>query len=280
MTHYALAKFDRATGLSNRLFIWARAYLHCVGKSAQLIAPKWTEVRRGPILRGGLLTGGLPILSIPGKIWLFANFDPRAYESAPKERLEFVTENEWRPGVRAVVFSGYGDLFTDLRGQHEVLRKELTRIVTQNVRNQVDATAETPIVLNVRLGRDFRIPKAREEQGGFVLTPIGWFIKALQSVRREIGSDAPALVVSDGTPRELEPLLAEPAVKLARTRLAAVDLLLLSRARYLIGTGGSSFTAWGGFLSQADVVTVEGHSMKWFNLDKASTRSVRTIPLG
>ena len=66
MTHYALAKFDRATGLSNRLFIWARAYLHCVDTGGQLIAPKWTELRRGPILRGGLLTGGLPGLFYTG----------------------------------------------------------------------------------------------------------------------------------------------------------------------------------------------------------------------
>ena len=171
-------------------------------------------------------------------------------------------------------------MLADLRGRNEVLRQELTRIVTQNVRDQVGATVKSPIVLNVRLGRDFRMPRPGDKQGGVVLTPIAWFVKALRWVRGESRSDVPALVVSDGAPRELELLLAEPATKLARTRLAAVDLLLLSRARYLIGTGGSSFTAWGGFLSQADVVTVEGHSMEWFNLDKASTRSVRTIPLG
>ena len=48
-----------------------------------------------------------------------------------------------------------------------------------------------------------------------------------------------------------------------------------------IGELAQKDAPWGGFLSQADVVTVEeGYFMEWFNLDKTSTRSVRTIPLG
>jgi len=63
-------------------------------------------------------------------------------------------------------------------------------------------------------------------------------------------------------------------VRRCKTRFALEDLLTLARAKVIIGSGGSSFTAWGAFLAQAHVITVQGQSLTWFNLDGASDGSV------
>ena len=39
-------------GLGNMLFPWARAEIFCRKTGAQMLAPEWTRVKIGPILRG------------------------------------------------------------------------------------------------------------------------------------------------------------------------------------------------------------------------------------
>ena len=121
----------------------------------------------------------------------------------------------------------------------------------------------------MRLGRDFVTAKSPRDfvELGQVRTPVSWFVAALKTLRALTGKRLPALVVSDGTPRELRPLLALPEVRYCRTPAAATDLLALSNVRFLIGTGGSSFTAWAAFLGKTPIVSIPGQSFSWFKLD-------------
>lgn len=135
-----------------------------------------------------------------------------------------------------------------------------------------------PIALNVRLGGDFPPPPDSEEYEllGPVRTPIWWFVSVLRHLRRVAGGPIPAVCVSNGTAADLELLLREPAVTLA-TPAAASDLMTLSRARVLIASGGSSFSAWGSFLSSAHTVTFPGQDLKWFGLVDTEVRLIRTL---
>jgi hypothetical protein len=71
----------------------------------------------------------------------------------------------------------------------------------------------------------------------------------------------PAVVVSDGSPAALGDLLSIDGVTLLRPGCAISDLLVLSRARVLLASGSSSFSAWGAFLGQMPVASHPGQPM-------------------
>jgi hypothetical protein len=91
-------------------------------------------------------------------------------------------------------------------------------------------------------------------------------VAALKAVREVVGFNAPALVVSDGTPGDLRQLLAIDGVSLVRPGCAISDLLTLAKARVLIGSGGSSFSAWASFLGGMPTISHPGQSLNWFRL--------------
>jgi hypothetical protein len=125
-----------------------------------------------------------------------------------------------------------------------------------------------PIALNIRRGKDFHDPKDPGEfvSSGSLRTPLKWFRMTLQRVRRLVGSEIGAFVVSDGDEADLNPVLSLPNTVHIKTTTALADLLLISRARFLIASGGSAFSAWGAFLSEAPTLCIPGQSFTWFGL--------------
>jgi hypothetical protein len=55
-------------------------------------------------------------------------------------------------------------------------------------------------------------------------------------------------------------------VRLHRPGCAASDLLVLSQTKVLLGSGGSSFSAWASFFGEIPTVTIPGQSLTWFKL--------------
>jgi hypothetical protein len=97
-------------------------------------------------------------------------------------------------------------------------------------------------------------------------TPLQWFVDALALVRRAAGWTVPALLVSDGSAVDLAPILRLDRVELVRPGCALGDLWTLARSRVLLGSGGSSFSAWAAFLGGMPTVTMAGQSLEWFGL--------------
>ncbi|MCW5714902.1 MAG: hypothetical protein KIT43_10360 [Bauldia sp.] len=255
--------FTRGTGLGNRLFPYSRALLLARSTGAEFIEPEWFDFRRGPIMREGRLLGGLSPRALLGKVWLYDNF----------------RHEKWieRPGsVRAV--SGDGNAFADLVGHHEAILEHLLSRATETVRAELKPPTP-PIVLNVRLARDFQRAQSPEDfrLKGAIRSPLDFYAIGLEDARSRLGRETPAAVVSDGTDAELAPLLAQPNVTRFRSSRALSDLLFMARARFIVGTGGSSFSAWGAFLAQCEVVTINGQSLSWFKLGDANRAIVRTI---
>lgn len=283
---YCYPKFVRSSGLGNRLFPWARSMLFAERYNARPLPPRWVSLRRGPLLRGGSLGGGVPLAHVAGKLLLVGNFTPAtAAEQFLRARIlaraRIVSEDAFDPSLLAedgpgqatvVQFEQYGAMFADVKGQSELLLMRLREIVRPQIRLAVDASELPPIVLNVRGASDFKPARSASEfmaRGG-VQTPLSWFRAVLQRLRDMSGADVPAIVVSDVSDAALAELLSMKNVRRCKTRFALEDLLTLARAKVIIGSGGSSFTAWGAFLAQAHVITVQGQSLTWFNLDGAS----------
>jgi hypothetical protein len=243
-------KFSRGSGLGTRLFPWARCVLHSINTGEPMLAPFWLR----PAWRQFFLGGVSRSSSYLHQIMLAGVFQPR-----PGEYL--------RPRGGERIFEGVGDLFASLTPHRERLLTEFTAMTRPRWR--VVAAAHPAVIgVNIRLGRDFRAAKSEADffRGGAILTPLDWFHDTILQVRSILGSSAPVIVVSDGTRAALQKILALENAKLVRPGCAASDLLALANVKVLIGSGGSSFSAWASYFSGALTVTISGQSLTWFQL--------------
>ncbi len=272
--------FARGSGLGTRLFPWARCVVYSSTSGVPMIAPRWTRLAIRALFRGGR-----DLRHYRHQILLSGVFKAGVDEIAGYKRLRLLSSShilkeppEFRfsspvvpRGVAAdgmVLFESDADKFERLNDYRDLLLRRFTEMVRTRWVNLATAAPSFPIGLNVRRGMDFRDathPQQFFEQGG-LRTPLSWFRDTLQAVRRALGYTAPAVVVSDGTRNDLEPLLSMDKVLLLRPGCAASDLLVLSRTRILIGSGGSAFSAWASFFGQMPTVTVPGQGLTWFNL--------------
>jgi hypothetical protein len=234
-----------------------------------MVTPTWAQLKVGPLLRGeadGRTYHNL-FRPAPGEV-------SGLHKAVVLVSAHRVPEPEpWRPidGARkrplVVVFRGFEQGFRPLLGWHELLHRELLSITRLRWTRAV--RVGSPIGIHVRRG-DFAPATSPEDfqRRGALRTPIDWFVQTLRQVRDAAGP-VPAFVVSDGPPADVAELLAEPAVELSRSGSAIADLLQLATARFVIGSGGSSFSAWAAFLAQAPVVAVPGGRLTWFGLSES-----------
>jgi hypothetical protein len=146
--------------------------------------------------------------------------------------------------------------FHELLGRHAELKEELLRVTREE--NRPPSPEEPFVAVHVRRG-DFSetsVDMLRAGAGNARL-PIAWFIEMMRGLRRFLGNDVRAIVFSDGTREELQPLLREPGVSLAPERSAIYDLLLMSEALVSIGSA-SGLAMWGSFLGQVPRISFPG----------------------
>ena len=272
---YTYPRFFRQSGIGNRLFPWARAYLFAKDHAVPIVWPNWMHFRRGPLLRGGVNWRDLP-----GKIYLFGNFKPdQSYVHGFRKQVilrtgQFSSEQDLSQlkhcrstASHILIFEGDRNHFADFAARQAELKAALMSIASPSVISELKVSLP-PIALNIRRGKDFRDPSNPHEfqTTGGLRTPLEWFVLTLQRVRSLVGSEIGAYVISDGDEVDLRPVLSlRNTVHIKRTT-ALADLLLISQARFLIASGGSSFSAWGAFLSDAPTLCISGQSFTWFGL--------------
>ena len=226
-------------GFGNRLYPWARCHLYSLEHHVPMLAPRWWwPPRVRPLLKDLP-----PVGELPGHLYL-RGIRPLPEYIAGGRQLFIETTS---PGD-IHVFRGEEGRLTDLHGREAELLTALQRMCTTRL-----PASQPYIAMHVRRG-DFS-DAAR--------TPLSWFASALQALRRKLRGDVPALVVSDGTAKDLGELLREPHVTLVRTGVPLADLLVLSGSRALLASG-SSFSAWAAFLGGMPAVTQRDHSLAWY----------------
>lgn len=258
------------SGLGNRLFPWARCRIFSYVNDIPMLAPRWTQIKVGPLLRGesdlrfyhNLFKRRPEQIGGMKKIWLLL-FSKKLPEP---EDLCLYKKGVFSGNV-IVVFKGEKGYFGKLNGWDQFLMKELLLMTKDRWLNIVYKVPDIPIGIHVRRG-DFTTPVSEEDFmfKGSLRTPILWFIKSLKVIRENIGFPAKAFVTSDGTVAELQELLNLENVFLIRTGSAISDMLILSKAKVLIASGGSTFSAWASFLGQMPTISHPGQSLTWFNL--------------
>lgn len=283
MQQECLPVFRRGTGFGNRLFSWARAEIYCLRHNLKPVSPVWCSPRIRPLLKGGV-----DYNAYLRQIILFGLF-----KNHPDERsaLHGLWLRRWRasiaeptnlsnPPVTPLDHKGYlrfdsvgGDFhrFDQLLDDHGWLfqrLKSITRDRWLKIYEENHAIASRCIGVNIRRGKDFRDaaqPSDFITQGG-LRTPLYWFTTCIRSIRERAGKDVPVLLVSDGTLEDLKPITDCGNVHFVRPGCAISDLLLLSSTKSLIGSGGSSFSAWASFFGRMPTIAHPGQCFSWFGL--------------
>lgn len=238
-----------------------------------MLEPFWPQPYLGPLLRGAAdiriyndlfdkkagYVAGLKKLYLE----LFAK-----KETEPRDLK--LTDPARYPRYTVIQFSGFSERFRLLNGWDEFLLREISAITKAKWLEKSDAIAMAPIGIHARLD-DFITPNSKDDfySRGRLRTPITWFINSLQKLREMLGFPAEAFVFSDGREEELKELLNIKGVALIRTGSAISDLLLLSKAKVLIASAGSTFSAWACFLGQMPSITHPGQTLKWFNIENS-----------
>lgn len=272
---FCQALFPRGTGFGNRLFLWARCRLFARAYGATMVSPIWFRPAVGQLFRGGIDYG-----SYLRQIALFRLFQKRPDDwSAVAGRLRTlgtccINETELadegglleRLSARPVkvLFDAPVYDFRALNGEHEFLREELRAITRGRFLKTVEQLHEVPIGINIRMGNDFSAAPVLEQTqwvGWLQKTPLSWFKDTLLLLREEIGYPAHAVVVSDGTPESLREILSMENITHLRPGAAISDLLTLARAKVLLASGSSTFSAWAGFTGQMPAITAPGHPL-------------------
>ena len=254
---YTAVSFNRGMGLGNRLWPWSRCKIFSRDNNAKMLAPSWFHFRTAPFRMGGIDYG-----KSLRKILLYKNFvSVNEIKGFCKYKIKFsakkLTEKEFNDNDKKnklVVFEGYGDFFGGLRGNQEFLFNELLAITNNRDKQSFNKYSQYDLALNIRTGNDF--PHK---------SPINWYVSLLIKLK-QIRPHLICKIISDGNEKDLKLLTEIEGVELVHSRSAILDLLILTKAKLIIGSGGSSFTAWGSFLSGAQTWIQKGKPMSYFNL--------------
>ena len=272
---YVNASFGRGQGLGNRLFPYARAFLYCKKHGLTMLAPSFAHLRKA-----SFMLGGIDYQKAFHKIllWDTFQFDPPVYKNGllnkrhilnsykkiaePKSLDTVITEDH------VVIDFAMHHEFTPLLAYREMIGQELRNITKDKWLALLKNIPNYPIGMNIRLGNDFRKALSKEDfmKMGALKTPLTWFKESLQLVRQIKKEEVPAFIISDGTRTQLRELLDMPHVHFIETPTAMTDLFALSRCKLLLGSGGSSFSAWASFLGKMPTFTIYGQSLEWFKL--------------
>jgi hypothetical protein len=263
---YTQVKFGKGMGLGNRLWPWSRCKIFTRDHGAQMLAPDWFHFRTAPFRMGGIDYG-----KSLRKMLLYGNFIHNDEITGWKKAWILLRESQVSeekvslssPGSKIVVFRGYGQFFADLLADRDFLKQELLRITNDRDREEFETFPAYDIGINIRLGKDF--PHR---------TPVTWYAEVLQRLL-EFRPGLRSMVITDGMADDIQPLLSLPGVELLRKRSAILDMLILGRAPLIIGAGGSSFTAWGSFLSGAPTIIRQGLPMDYMGLYNNSLGPVK-----
>lgn len=137
------------------------------------------------------------------------------------------------------------DLFGSIKNYHGIIATELFQALHPS-RKELLTKFEQPVIgIHIRRG-DFKL--------GSTLTPVDFFIDGINIIRQVLGECLPVTVFTDADMDEMGGLFLLPSIKLAEEKADILDILLLSKSRFLLLSAGSTFSYWAAFLSDAFVI--------------------------
>jgi hypothetical protein len=248
-----------------------------------MFSPQWAHLRGASITRGGI-----NYKNALRKILLFDNFNAAPDEVKGLKKIflrkscKILTVSTLDEAYNVsrdcnknllISFAGHtAHTFDDLWIHRDAIYSSLKLITKKKWYSESHILSQPFIGINVRMGNDFKKASGMKDfldnRIDYLRTPLDWYVKSLRKTREITGSDYTAIVISDGTEKDLQLLLNEPNVIFSKSESAIGDLLTLTNASVLIGAGRSSFSAWASFLAKIPTITIPGSDLQGFHVSK------------
>lgn len=260
-TSYGYADVGRF-GLGHGMLAWARCVVWCHDHGAQVLAPRWLRLRIGPLLRRERDKRFYAKLFRPGPHQWGALRRSWLLSTRRKVNVVDLAAAPPAPGGAVVVFtnrlSGNEEAhFHEIVGRHTLVKPLL--LAMTRPRFQPVPIGRPHIAIHVR-GGDFSQPAGLDtlRQGAHnQRLPVSWFVEMLAGVRARLQFDLAAIVYSDCSDAELQPLLAVQSVRRSTTTESVTDMLAMSEASVQISSG-SGFSRWGAYLGAVPRICFPG----------------------
>ncbi len=271
MTEYLYPYLTRA-GLGNELFPYLRALEAAESNGAELVYPRWSRFRPGPLLRGERDRRQYGLLFTP----------PRLRERLLRQGIEasLFLGRVLRRASSVTVFAGMEGYYEPFSHPGPWFRDRLREVARPGV---IGEPPSGPYVsVHLRLG-DFTPPTAGERvTENNESTPIGWFAARFGEIQTALPG-IPIILSSDGTDAQLEQLLRLPGVTRSSARNALDEMVLLSHSIGMLGSR-STFTSWGAFLGDVPLLVMTGgnayrpHQQVWESgIDSGSNEWLQSV---
>lgn len=261
MKKLSYAKLPSA-GLGNLLFVWARACIFAEINKCPLYVTGWGQFHIGTILRGekskrfygNYFVGDSFQEKVSNKLRtvLFDkvyNVNPTIFVEAKKNTVYVFDQ-----------VPHWSDSFEYIKEHRDFIKKSLFAMLSKPILLELARHKAPAIAVHIRRGDFADLPEGVEfKMVGSTKTPLDYFVHIITEIRRYVNKSIEVQVFSDGMAAELSPVLGLENVKLVETKYDLTDLLLMSKAKVLITSSGSSFSYWAGFLSEAAVILHHDH---------------------
>jgi hypothetical protein len=261
----------RGHGLGNEMIPWARAFLAAQILDAKLLPPAFGLNRRGywrhfhtnpdDWIYHRAMQRILPVIKFTE-----ADYVAHGGGDAVKALQSFIAAHNLQGRhLYAFVTDGLWGGYSHVQAAREFIRSTLyqSRYAARNllqIRGRIDP-AKILVGMHVRLG-DFAAPTSLGDyrRAANSSLPIDWFGNIADCLQRAFGTDWQLLLVSDGAPEQLQPLLSRyPCVITADIPNGdCSDVLALAQTDLLV-CSASSYSSLAALLSESPYIWFAGN---------------------
>jgi Glycosyl transferase family 11 len=241
-------KFPK-TGLGNMMLVWARGIVFAQLNDLPVVASSWWGLHWGALLRrekkSRLYLGYFKESSLLKQLLIKFFLKLKTVELDP---IIVTLRNEKKNEPKLYVFNKVvtdNDLFGSLREHEEIIKARIEKALTSKMKLRLAMYKEPIIGVHIRRG-DFKL--------GNQTTPLNYFIESINTIRNTIDKNLPVTIFSDADELELKEILAISNVKLTESKPDILDILLLSKSKFIVLSRSSTFGYWAAFLSNAFVI--------------------------
>lgn len=253
---WTYAKLPRA-GLGNKLLVWARAFVFSEINKCPFFVSNWADFKIGPFIRNekskrqywGYFKKEDQISILRKIFFLFikARLEPD---------LNYFTNLS--NNINLFIFTAtpdWPDYFLGLREYRNFIRIKFYSTISSKFIHRANLYAPPVIGVHVRRS-DFK-----KNENSYLIgrqpntqAPNSYYINIIKKLRKFEHSEVPVTIFTDGRNSDIADLLELPFVQLAPQNSDIVDLILLSRSKYIVITPGSTFSYWAAFISEAFII--------------------------
>ena len=244
------------TGLGHALFGYARAYSYYAEGCAEFVHPIWFRVRVGPYLRREIDKRNYHRVIRRPQGWGLSS-----WHLLRRWSMRLCNEDSFEPDA-----SGQFLVVRNDPGKHDFsriapYRDSFARALQSISRIPVEiGQLPTPSIGvfhragDMSLKRPATTDERRLRTHGYGYIPVGYAADALEHVRKIAGWKVPAVLSTDASRAEVEPIMRQGDVSLARHDSALANMLEMSRHAVLI-VGTTNYSRWSWFLGDAFAIT-------------------------